>query len=274
MPDDLITTPTTSTPITIHTSFNIEPFDEAKNNWCRWLKRLEGAFKIFKIQGDEKLQYLLHYMGPDAYDILCDKTSPAEPDSKTYKEIIEIMKSHWSPEPLEIAENFRFRKREQAEGESIREYVAALQRLSIHCKFGSYLQTALRNQFVFGLRSSKIQARLLESSDLTFDKAIETAVSMEMTAKDSAELHHRSDSRSTTIHAVRSNFSQKKLHNTVNDSNVFNKKKLYCYRCGSVDHLANACSKRDMICKFCKKKGHIASVCLKEKKPGRIYKSG
>lgn len=58
--------------------------------------------------------------------------------------------------------------------------MAALQKLSSHCKFGSYLKTALRNQFVFGLRNQRIQSRLLEVADLMMEKALKTATMMEL----------------------------------------------------------------------------------------------
>lgn len=56
-----------------------------------------------------KSAYLLHYMGPEAYDILCNKIAPDEPKDKSFDDIVTIMQRHWSPEHLEIAENFRFR---------------------------------------------------------------------------------------------------------------------------------------------------------------------
>ena len=257
------------------TNFNIEPFHVTKCNWNRWVKRLEGAFVIFDTKEEQKLQFLLHYMGPEAYDILCDKTAPVEPEKKTYKEVVEVMQKHWTPEPLEIAENFRFRKRDQAEGETIREYVTALQRLSVHCKFGAYLDTALRNQFVFGLRSARIQSRLLETLDLTFEKAVEKASSMEMTARDSLELHRQLEGQST-INAVRAgytdsrlsnnNLQKKNIHYTKNNSSSSINSNFKCFRCGSTNHLANKCYKANLSCNFCKKRGHIENVCLKKKK--------
>ncbi|KAK9754287.1 hypothetical protein QE152_g1374 [Popillia japonica] len=112
---------------------------------------------------------LLHYMGSEAYDIVCDKISPEKPSEKSYEELISVIKSHYSPEPLEIAEIFRFLQRKQHEGESALEYLTALQRLATTCKFADYLKKALRNQFVFGLRAQNIQSRLLEQRNLTFE---------------------------------------------------------------------------------------------------------
>ena len=77
------------------------------------MKRLEGAFAV---PINICAPYLLHYMGAEAYDVLCDKLSPETPESKSYEDLVKTMTLHYNPEPLEIAENFRFRQRNQHEG--------------------------------------------------------------------------------------------------------------------------------------------------------------
>jgi len=68
----------------------------------------------------------------------------------------------------------------QRQDENAQEYMAALQKLSLHCKFGDYVQTELRNQFVFGLKNKRIQSRLLETANLSKDSALKIACDMEM----------------------------------------------------------------------------------------------
>ncbi|KAB0804525.1 hypothetical protein PPYR_01495 [Photinus pyralis] len=194
------TTPTNTVQQSLNTvqhSFIIEAFNPSTTSWARWVKRLEGAFKVFNTTDDMKVYYILHYMGASTYDILADKLSPVEPESKTYIEIIQTLEHFYSPSPLEVAEIFRFQSRKQVEGESIQEYCHALQKLSINCKFGNYLNNAVRNQLVFGLQSKRIQTRLLETKDLTLEKAMEVASSMEITEKDIQQLQHKG----TNVHA-------------------------------------------------------------------------
>lgn len=57
--------------------------------------------------------------------------------------------------------------------------MAALQKLSLHCKFGNYLKTELRNQFVFEIKYPQIRAILLETVDLTMESALNIDCSME-----------------------------------------------------------------------------------------------
>ena len=52
---------------------------------------------------------------------------------KNFDEIVSTLQKHLNPKPLEIAERFRFYKRNQQEGESILSYIAELKKLTIHC---------------------------------------------------------------------------------------------------------------------------------------------
>ncbi|GJQ73829.1 hypothetical protein Trydic_g18767 [Trypoxylus dichotomus] len=114
--------------------------------------------------------------------IICDKTAPKEPADFKYEELVDLMNQHYNTEPLEIAENFKFHMRKQQEGETINDFISALRMLVIHYKFGRYLETALRNQLVFGLRSGNIQGRLFECKKLTLENVLVTATNMEMSA--------------------------------------------------------------------------------------------
>ena len=48
-----------------------------------------------------------------------------------------------------------------------------------HCEFGAFLDEALRDRFVCGLRSTAIQKRLLAEAALPANSALETAMAME-----------------------------------------------------------------------------------------------
>lgn len=50
--------------------------------------------------------------------------------------------------------------------ESVADYVAELRWLTIHCKFSTFLDNALRDRFVCGLKSEAIQTKLLTEADL------------------------------------------------------------------------------------------------------------
>ena len=53
------------------------------------------------------------------------------------------------------------------------DYMSELRSLAKTCNFGVYLDTALRDQFVCGLKEPQIQRELLGIQDLTVSKALE-----------------------------------------------------------------------------------------------------
>jgi len=69
----------------------------------------------------------------------------------------------------------------------VKDFVAALHKLSIHCNFGPYLKTALRIRLfldypVFGLN------RDYWTKELTFEKAVQVATAMKLSEQDSRQL--------------------------------------------------------------------------------------
>ncbi len=119
----------------------------------------------------------LSAMGKKTYAVLRDLFSPENPRDKTILELAAVLKQHYEPVPLVIAERFNFHRRCQQHGESVSEFVADLKRLSLHCSFGAFLDEALRDRLVCGLRSEATQKRLLTEAELTFKKAVEIAQS-------------------------------------------------------------------------------------------------
>ncbi|XP_055615373.1 uncharacterized protein K02A2.6-like [Toxorhynchites rutilus septentrionalis] len=172
-------------------TFALEPFDRNKSKWSRWVKRLQGAMEIFGVPQTSKKNLLLHYMGSETYNILCDHLSPVEPETKTFEEIVTTLGDFFDPVPLEMVELWKFRSRMQKEGETISEFITALQREAKYCKFDDYLPNALRNQLVFGLRNQRIRTRIIEERDLTFDKAKQISLSMEASGEGAEVLNRR-----------------------------------------------------------------------------------
>ncbi|XP_011883558.1 PREDICTED: uncharacterized protein K02A2.6-like [Vollenhovia emeryi] len=256
-------------------TFSIEPFDLTKN-WDRWKQRLEGAFSIFGITGEDRVPYFLHYVGATSFDILCDRLAPDDPFAKPYENLKGILKEFYAPVPLEIAENFKFHQRKQKEGEEVKDFMAALRKLSINCNFGNYLPTALRNQLVFGLSCKRTQARLLEIQDLNLDKALKIATTMELSEKGMLEL--QGDSASINIVAVKKSQYKKnpKKQEAAGSSalvpksqapktnNLSSNFKPKCYRCGK--DLASKCTlNQNVRCNACGKAGHLQRVCFQAK---------
>ena len=87
--------------------------------------------------------------------------SPAKPKEKIFAQLTEALKKHYEPTRIVIAERFYFHHRSQQPGESIAQYIAELRQLATHYQFAGYLDEALRDHFVCGIRSEAIQRSLL-----------------------------------------------------------------------------------------------------------------
>ncbi|XP_072758689.1 uncharacterized protein [Anoplolepis gracilipes] len=246
----------------VHGNFAIEVFDPNVTNWKRWLRRFEGAVMVFKVPEGQKIAYLLHFIGSSSFDFIYDKLAPEDPYSKTYTFLTEKLAEYYAPAPLEIAENYRFHQRKQSEGES----------------------TALRNQLVFGLANKRAQSRLLETKDLTFEKAMEMATAMELLEKDvdqiqagpvnvaainqKVTLGQKKNERplikkKTQTKAIAVN----KRRGGANSSSAnFADTNIVCFRCGG-KHLATNCTlDRNITCRNCGIRGHLQKVCKKKSK--------
>ena len=135
------------------------------------------------VADEKKVAVFLSLIGSKTYSLLRNLVSPTRPQEKLYKDLVEVLKDHYEPKHIVIAERFHFHRRAQAGGESISEYLAELRRLSTHCEFGAYLEEALRDRLVCGLRSESIQKKLLTVADLSLVKAQEVSLGMEAAEK-------------------------------------------------------------------------------------------
>ena len=92
--------------------------------------------------------------------------TPAKPSEKSYDDLKEALRLHFKPKALVIAERFRFYQRNQQAGESVMRYLVVLEHLTGRCEFGTFLDEALRDKLVCGLRNKAIQKRLLSEKNL------------------------------------------------------------------------------------------------------------
>ena len=140
------------------------------------------------IEEGKQVSALLLVLGLRHYSLIRGLVSPHKPETKTLAELTDILTKHYDPEPIVIAERFRFYQRTQKSGESVADFLASLRNLASRCKFGEFLSEALRDRLVCGLSSEAIQKSLLAKEKLTLATALETALGMEAAAKRAKEL--------------------------------------------------------------------------------------
>uniref|UniRef100_A0A3B3Q7L2 CCHC-type domain-containing protein n=1 Tax=Paramormyrops kingsleyae TaxID=1676925 RepID=A0A3B3Q7L2_9TELE len=222
---------------------SIGPFDKSIEQWSSYTERFGYFVAANGISDDKIVPTFLSVIGPKTFNLLRNILQPVKPGSKTHKELVDTLTNHFSPKPLVIAERFRFHRRNQEEGESVTMFVAALRKLAEHCEFRG--NDALRDRLVCGLKNEATQKRLLTESDLTFEKAINISVSMEMASKEAQQLH-----------------AIGKVHKLSSSNQDFQGP---CFHCGKSGHIASACWCKDMDCRSCGKRGHVERACRNKK---------
>ena len=66
---------------------------------------------------------------------------------------MQIINNLYKPSVLIVAEAYKFHQVKQEVGESVSMYANRLRRLAVNCQFDRFLQRALRDQFVRGIRN-------------------------------------------------------------------------------------------------------------------------
>ena len=113
-----------------------------------------------------------------------DLSFPDVPDTKTFEQLAALLRGHYKPTRLKVAERYRFHSANQRPGESITDFVRELKKLAGTCEFtNDQLQDSLRDRFICGLRSEQIKRKLL-SANYTFQEAVDAAIAQEIAQKD------------------------------------------------------------------------------------------
>lgn len=220
-----------------------------------YLDRVELYLEANEVKENKMVPILLSTIGAKTYGLLRSLTAPKPPREKSFKDLCTILKKHFNPAPLVIAERYRFHRRDQAAGESVADYVAELRRLAAKCKFEDtkeFLEESLRDRFVCGLKTESVRKRLLTEAELTFSKAVEVAQSLETAAKDAQQLK-KDPSKDSQVRRVSHSHGGPERE--------------ACYRCGKRNHKAETCRFKDASCFECGKKGHIKAACRSAHKP-------
>ena len=108
----------------------IQEFKPENESMSAYLERVELFMATNTIAEERKVTVFLSTVGPKTYGHLRNLVAPSKPQDKSMLELTAVLKKHFKPKPIVIAERFYFHRRNQAVGEGIAEYVAELRRLA------------------------------------------------------------------------------------------------------------------------------------------------
>jgi len=111
------------------------------------------------------------------------------------------------------------------------------------CNFGQYLDAAIRDQFLCGLRDKKCQQELLGIPDLTVVIALQKATAAEVVSRETARMQEATSEANTGSD----------VHKLIT--------KTKCCHCGKAGHHSSACKYTNAKCYLCQKVDHLACAC-------------
>ncbi len=233
---------------------SISEFVPGKEDWESYQKRLEIWMKANRYGAEDRATVFLATVGPIAFELLISLFTPIDIADVAYEDMTNELKRYYKPVRNVIWERQQLTERKQRSDEPIQEYILELKRMSRYCNFGHTLEERLRDCLVQGVRNETVQRRLFTEKELSWRKACDIAVAMEVANRDIRCFNQSSASQTQTngrVNRIKQHAKQKPN----------SKEGKPCYRCNLTNHTADNCFYKSKTCNKCKKVGHIARAC-------------
>ncbi|XP_060103361.1 uncharacterized protein LOC132577587, partial [Heteronotia binoei] len=143
-----------------------EAFDHTNpEGWESYSERVDCYLRANRVTEDGmKRDVLLSVCGAATFEIAKGLSAPARLMEKMYTEVVRLLTGHFLPQPSRVARRFLFHKRDQAQGESAADYLAALRQIAGSCNFPN-LEETLADRFAWGLRDERLQQKLFAKEE-------------------------------------------------------------------------------------------------------------
>lgn len=154
-------------------------------DWAVFKARLEQYFIANDIGEDvgtvkKRRAILLNSCDEDCYKLLSDLCVPNNPPDKSYTQLVVLLDNHFGSVTSVFGERKRFYSAVKHQCETVSQWAARVKNLSSKCKFGTELNTILRDKFIMGFDKGTILDRLLEEDEtLSLENAISIACKKE-----------------------------------------------------------------------------------------------
>ena len=218
--------------------------------------------------------YLISLLSKTVYSTLKTLCLPASPGSMKFSELTTLLSQHFRIKTSRTTATFLFRQCSQGPAETVTEFAHKLKNKSVDCDFDAYLDRALRDQFIAGLRDIGLKKTILTKPDAdvkTFQNVQEIALAEEAATGFANQMSISAATASTStdptqVHHASSTSTKKSWQTKKKQFSRPPTTQRLCYRCGSPDHLANKCKNKAAECSYCHKRGHLEQVCLTKKR--------
>ena len=248
--------------------------------WKQWKQRFDIYLEASDYDSVKKISLLLNALGVEGIEFY--NTFSFETDSErandeeesvaqpSFDAVLKRFDDHFLASVNVTFERHLFFIRDQKAGESVDRYVTALRTLASTCEFGDLREPLIRDRFVCGLSNAAVKERLLRTSQLTLQKAIDSCRAAEA-AKEQVQVIEKptSDERVDAFRLTEKPTSDERVDTvrkkSFQSAGEKGSSSYRCAYCGYV-HGAKRCPARGKTCNVCRGLGHFASVC-KQRRP-------
>ena len=121
---------------------------EPQTDWRTWLSAFDmymtaSGLSSSDIPQERKRAILIHRLGLEGQRVFTTLGV-----AETYSATREKLTEYFGGKKNVMVERFKFRQKSQRQGESVREYVAALRELAATCRFGVMHDELIRDQLI------------------------------------------------------------------------------------------------------------------------------
>ncbi|XP_075155542.1 uncharacterized protein LOC142228895 [Haematobia irritans] len=127
-------------------------------------------------------------MGPDALEVF--NSFNLDLEAVKFEELWNKFQAYFTPKTNLAMERHNFITKKQDEDQTINQYAAVLQNLGMTCEFGDLREDLVKDIFICGLSRNfkQVKERLLSEGNITWEKALQIAKSIERAREDVAEI--------------------------------------------------------------------------------------
>ena len=128
-------------------------------------------------------------MGMDCVKVMKSLTTLTDDDKKDAEKILSVLGDHFIPQKHLLFERVKFGFANQAEHETIDQYVVRLRQLAESCEFEGLCESLIRDRLVIGTRDSATRDRLLrERSVPGLTRCVEALRASELSRESSLKM--------------------------------------------------------------------------------------
>ena len=253
---------------------------DADQQWHHWKLTFDNFLDTFteaELTDRKKLAALINCISSSVYTYISS--------SNSFEEAITTLSDIYVKPKNEVYVRHLLSSRKQQEGETVDQFMHALDILSKDCNFKAVDATAYRDEyvrdsFIRGLQSSEMRQRLLEGSEGR-KEVFTKARTLELAFKNNQQFQNRAyvnlavgnEESHNGDNKIPDPYCSAMQTNKTSFNKNQNRSSNLCYFCGFDYHNRRNCPAKDTICHSCGIKGHFSRVCKSSNKENRNYSS-